>query len=84
MSKLVYSGRMSDYYFTPAGDDHELQMGRASSIDGHKLQGRSSHRDAYWGFCAFCGWRIGGQDSTRAIRRAFNSHVASAKRKAQK
>lgn len=71
-----------DYDITdPTATDHYLQMGHAGdSVDGNRLQGRAEHRPAMFGYCAFCGWKVGGMDSPRSVRRAYERHVKAARK----
>ncbi|WP_341935523.1 hypothetical protein MRBLWO14_001175 [Microbacterium sp. LWO14-1.2] len=62
--------------------DHHLQTGNTGGlIDGNTLAGRAEARPAFWGFCAHCGWKVGGHDTTRAVKRAYERHLKAAARK---
>lgn len=62
---------------------HHLQLGSTGAVekDGNALSGRTESRPGMWGFCAHCGWKVGGMDTTRTVKRAYQHHLVAAARK---
>lgn len=74
-----------DYSLEDEVGTHTLQMGQTGDkMDGERLNDRAEPRAAMWGYCAFCGWKVGGMDTSRAVKRAYERHLAAAARKEAK
>jgi hypothetical protein len=67
----------------PEATDHFLQIGEFNPADGDAISRPGGLRggNSVFGYCAYCGWSVGAQSTTRAVRRAYDRHLVKAERK---